>query len=201
MKTIKVNVPLFFVISFLLTGCLTAKKVDRQVATQYADKQKQIKKQPDNISVTSELLSADSKVSSTETKTSNMLPLVFYWSFDYKNTCTINPRIPINNFTATVMGSANKNLKEKLTGQKLELSVDQIPNKFAIDDKAHVSYKLTKENTDVKTGTITIPYSQDKKHIGMYKSWKKATSEYLDVYDANITVMSKLVVEKLAKEL
>jgi len=225
MKIIRTKVNVFAVCALLFAGCLTAKKVDKQVAKQYADKPAtQKKKQVDYISVTSDLLSADEKVSTTETKTSNMLPLLFYWSWDYKNTCTLNPRVPINNFTSTVLNMANRGLKEKLAGQKLELSVDEIPHKFAIDDKAHlifviyafgwdnvaikadntnmvVSYKLLKENAEIKKGVITIPYTDSKKNIGMFKSWKTATTEYLDQYDASITSMSKMVVDKILKEL
>jgi hypothetical protein len=225
MTSLKTNLKLFIICASILTSCLTAKKVDKQVAKLYGEKQQpQKKKQIDFISITSSLTSTDNQTSTTETKTSNVLPLLFYWSWDYKNTCTLNPQIPINNFTTTVLGIANKRLKEKLNGQKLELSVDKIPNKFAFDDKAHlifiiyafgwdnvsikaetadlvVSYKVLNNNAESKTGIITIPYYDDKKNLGMFTSWKKATSDYLDQYDANIISMSKLFVEKLMKEI
>ena len=217
---------LFFAISIsMFTSCLTAKKVDKQVAKQYENYlQPQKKKQNDVISVTSSLAKSDGWISTTEAKTSNILPLLVYWSWDYKNTCTLNPQIPINNFTTTVLNAANKGLKQKISGQRLELSVDQIPNKFVILDKAHlvfliytfgwdnisikaeamdmvVSYKVFKDNVETKKGIMTLPYANDKKDLGMFKSWKKATTEYLEQYDANITSMSKLVVDKLVKEL
>lgn len=225
MQPLKTNIKLFFVFTTFLTGCLTAAKVDKQVAKQYDGRlTPQKKKQVDYISVTSGLVSDNSDISATESKTSHLLPLLVYWQWDYKNTCTLNPQIPVNNFTATVLGLANRGLKDKLNGQKLELSVDRIPNKFAIDDKAHlifliyafgwdkvsikaetmdmvVSYKVLKDNVETKRGVITIPYGNDKKNLGFFKSWKKATSEYLDQYDANITAQSKLVVDKLLKEL
>jgi len=209
----------------ILTGCLTAKKVDKQVAKQYADKQQgQKKKQNDLISITSPLISADNRISTSETKTSKVLPLLFYWSWDYKNTCTLNPQIPINNFTATVLNYASRRLNDKLKGQKLELVITRIPNQFAIDDKAHliffgyafgwdnvsikaesmdmvVSYKLLKDNSEIKNGVISIPNFDDKRNLGMFTSWKKATAEYLDQYDQNIATLSKLVVDKLVSEL
>ena len=209
----------------ILTSCLTANKVDRQVAKKYADKQQgQKKKQNDLISITSTLISNDDRISTSETKTSNMLPLLFYWSWDYKNTCTLNPQIPINNFTATVLNYASRRLNDKLKGQKLELIINKIPNKFAIDDKAHiiffgyavawdnvfikgesmdivVSYRLLKDNAEVKNGVISIPNFDDKRRLGMFTSWKKATTDYLDQYDRNIATLSKLVVDELVSEL
>lgn len=223
MPTLKMNAILFIVSSLFLTSCLTSKKVDKQVAKQYTDNQQiQKKKQNDIISVTSSLSSGNNQISTTETKTSNVLPLLVYWSWNYKNTCTLNPQIAVNNFTTTVL--ANKGLRAKLNGQKLELSVEKIPNKFIIDDKAHlifviyafgwdnvsiqtentdmvVSYRVLKDNIEIKKGIITIPYDSDKMNLGMFKSWKRATSEYLDQYNANITSMSKLLVEKLVKEI
>ena len=223
MKALKTNLIFFIVYTSFLSGCLTAGKVDHQVAKQYIDNQRTpSKKQNDLISVTSSLITGNNQISTTETKTSNVLPLLVYWSWDYKNTCTLNPQIPINNFTKTVL--VNKGLKAKLNGQKLALTVEQIPNKFAILDKAHlifliyafgwdnvsikaenmdmvVSYRLLSDTMEVKKGIITIPYNNDKMKLGMFKSWRKATSEYLDQYDANIASMSKLFAEQLSKEL
>ena len=210
----------------ILSGCLTAKKVDKQVAKIYTGKQQQgqKKKQNDLISISSPLVSSDERISTSETKTSKMLPLLLYWSWDYKNTCTLNPQIPFNNFSATVLNYAGRRLNDKIKGQRLELVVTKIPNQFAIDDKAHliffgyafgwdnvsikatsmemeVSYKLLKDNAAAKTGIISIPNFDDKRGIGMFTSWKTATSDYLDQYDQNITAISKLVVDKLVSEL
>lgn len=225
MKTLKTNLKLFIASSLFLTSCLTAKKVDKQVAKQYGEiSQPQKKKSNENIFITSSLITSDTKISTSETKTSHVLPLIIYNQWDYKNTCTLNPQIPINNFISTVQTAANKGLRDKISGQKLELSVDKIPNIFAIDDKAHliffgyaygwdnvsimsdkvdmvVTYKLSKDGLETKKGTITIPYIYDKQKLGMFKSWKKATTEFLEQYDSNITEMSKLFVQKLATEI
>lgn len=219
-----INVKILVLCIALFSGCLTSKKVDRQVAKQYTDIPEPKKNKPEDIITISTTLPSVGKISETVTKTSKMLPLIFYWQWNYDNTCTLNPQIPINNFSSTVLSQLNKGLQQKLNGQKLELSVDEIPNKFAINDRAHlifviyafgwdnvtiktlnsnliVSYRIIKENTATKKGTITIPYADDKQALGMFKSWKTATGEYLDAYDANITAMSKLFVEKLLKEL
>ena len=225
LKTFKTTLKLFIASSLILTSCLTAKKVDKQVAKQYGEiSQPKKKKSHENIFITSSLITSDNKISTSETKTSNVLPFIIYNQWDYKNTCTLNPQIPINNFISTVQISANKGLREKLSGQKLELTVDKIPNIFAIDDKAHliffgyavawddvsimsekidmvIIYKLSKDGSEIKKGTITIPYIYDKQRLGMFKSWKKATTEYLEQYDTNITEMSKSFVQKLLTEI
>ena len=225
MKALKTNLKLLIVSSLILTSCLTAKKVDKQVAKKYGEISQTKKKQlNDNIIITSSLITSDNTISTSETKTSNVLPLIIYNQWNYTNTCTLNPQIPINNFISTVQTSASKNLKDKISGQKLELSVDKIPNIFAIDDKAHlifigyafgwdnvsimsnkvdmiVSYKLLKNGIETKKGVITVPYIYDKQKLGMFKNWKTATAEFLQQYDLNITEMSKSFVQKLATEL
>lgn len=225
MTTFRNSLKLFISCSLIITSCLTAKKVDRQVAKQYEEiSQTQKKKSNENIFVNSELITSDSKIYTSETKTSHVLPLIIYNQWDYKNTCTLNPQIPINNFISTVHAAANKGLRDKISGQKLELNVVKIPNIFAIDDKAHliffgyafgwddvsimadnidmvVTYKLSRDNAEPEKGTITIPYIYDKTKLGMFKSWKKATAEYLEQYDSNITEMSKAFVQKLMMQI
>lgn len=225
MKRLHTKLILAVLIASLFTSCLNSKKVDRQVAKQYSDvPEVKKKKQTDNISITSTLAPIGTQISTTETRTSNMLPLIVYWKWDYTNTCTLNPQIPINNFIATVNSYAKKGLKSKLAGENLELSIDKIPNKFQILDKAHlvffgyafgwdnvslkgldmnmvVSYRVLKDNVEMKKGIISIPNFDDKKPLGMFKSWKTATGEYLAQFDENISTMSKLVVDKLVAEL
>ena len=174
--------------------------------------------------VSSKLITSDSKISTSETKKSHVLPLIIYNQFNYTNTCTLNPQIPINNFTSTVLSASSKSLIDKINGQILELSVKQIPNIFAIDDKAHliffgyalgwddvsimsdkvdmvVNYKLSKNGAETKKGSITVPYIYDKQKLRMFKNWKKATNEFLDQYDLNITEMSKSFIQKLVLEI
>lgn len=225
MKTLQINLSLFIACSIIFTSCLTAKKVDRQVAKKYDELSSSTKKQTkENILITSKLITSDNKISTSETKTSNVLPLIIYNRWNYTNTCTLNPQIPINNFTSTVLSASSKGLRDKIIGQTLELSVEKIPNVFAIDDKAHViffgyavgwddvsimsdkvdlvvNYKLLKDGAETKKGLITVPYIYDKEKLGMFKSWKKATDEFLDQYDMNITEMSKSFVKKLVSEI
>ncbi len=224
-KTLKGNLIILFALSVAFASCLSAKNVDKRVAKQYGEITPPRKKQPNpNIIITSAMLTADTKISNSVAKTKNVIPLIIYTEWRYINTCTLNPQIPINNFIATVQKTANKGLKEKIADYNLELNVEKIPNIFTIDDKAHViffgygfawedvfisssnidlvvSYKLTKEGTESKSGLITIPYIYDKGKMGMFKSWRKATSEFLDQYDLNITEMSKSFVQQLLTEI
>jgi hypothetical protein len=209
----------------LLSSCLTSAKVDRFVGKQYNNElPKQEKKKSPDISITSSISSISDNISATDTKTSNMLPLLFYWQWDYKNTCTLNPAIAINTFTKSVYFQAGKGLNQKLNGQKLELTIEQIPNAFAIDDKAHliwiiyafgwdkvsvqpdlkdliVSYKVLQNDSVIKTGKVSVKNNEQNKNLRFFQSWKSATSEYLTQYNDDVANMTKIFVNKVIQEL
>jgi hypothetical protein len=209
-----------------LSSCLGPKKIDKWVAEQYGGEVPvPSKKKSDIITVNSNLPSMGVKLSNTEKSTSHVLPLLFYWQYDYLNTCSLNPQIAVNNFTNTVMSYGSKGLKQKLNGQRIELTVEKIPTTFAVDDKGHmiwviyafawddlsvkpfdkeivVSYKVfNSDNTPAKNGVISFSSPNKGITLGMYQSLKKKTMQYLDQYDASITAMSKTVVDKLTAEL
>ncbi len=65
-----------------------------------------------------------------------------------------------------------------------------------------ISYKVFgNDNSEIKTGTITIPNTDKGVSLKAYQSIKKMTWRYLEDYDANIISLSKKVVDKLIAEL
>src|SRR5947209_1696202 len=219
---------LFAVSVFLLSSCLGPHKIDKWVAKKYdGSLPAPSRKKADYLTVTSPVTPASGEHLSTTTKrTSNVLPLLFYWQWDYKNTCMLNEKLPLNDFSSAVYGYANsKGLRQKLQGQTIELTVQKLPNTFAIDDKGHliwvllyafgwdnlsiqpmdnelvVSYKVFENNAEAKKGVITVRNPDKGLQVKMFQSLKRKTWEYLDQYDAAITQMSKKVVDQLMAEL
>jgi hypothetical protein len=217
---------LFGAVLILSGSCLGPKKIDKWVDQKYAGTLPvQPKKANDYLSIKSTLVSTDDNLSNTTKKTSKVLPLIFYWQFDYKNTCTLNPQIPISNFTKTAIPYANrKGLKQKLNGRTIELSIDKLPNMFAINDRGHViwfiyafgwdvltifpennemlvSYRVLDNGQEVRKGIISIADSLKPVTLKMMQSLKKRTWQFLDDYEVNITAMSKLAIDKLIAEL
>lgn len=210
---------------FFFSSCLTSKKMDRFVSEQYNNQIPKLdKKKTPEIIVTSTIPSVSTDISNTVQKTSKVLPLIIYWQFDYRHTSTLNPAIAINNFTNTITTMASKGLSQKLNGKKLQLTVEQVPNAFALVDKAHiiwiiyafswdkiymepefkdlvVSYQLLENDNTVKTGKISIKSNAQNKGVRYFQSWKSATSEYIAEYNASITNMAKSFITKLIEEL
>lgn len=122
--------------------------------------------------------------------------------------------------------NAGHGLKQKLNGNHLELTIQQLPHGFTMEDKGWlvyailfdfgkevisvepqptdmmVSYRvLNSNNEEVKTGTITVVDPNKTKRLKWFHSLKKTTWQYLEQYDANIVSMSKELVNKLTAEL
>jgi hypothetical protein len=208
-----------------LTGCLTSKKMDRFVAEQYNNQlPKPTKSKAADILITSSLADGSANISHTVQKTSKVLPLILYWQYDYRHTCTLNPTIPVTGFSNAVSTMAGKGLTQKLNGKKLQLTVEQIPNTFALVDKAHViwlvyafgwdkiymepgagnlivSYQLLENDKPVKAGRITVENDSRNKGIRYFQSWKSATSEHLADYNIRITNMTRSFISKLMEEI
>ena len=207
------------------SSCLTSKKMDKFVAKQYNNElPAPDKKKQSDIVITSTVPSPVAGISSTESKTSNLLPLLFYWQVDYKNNCTLNSNIAVTSFSRDINGKYAKSLRQKLNGQNIELTIEQVPDGFAFDDKSHmvwlvyayawdkftvqpgakdmiVSYKTNVNGQVSKTGRIVIKNKEANQGLRYLQSWKSAVSEYITAYNTNITAMTHDFATKLNEEL
>jgi len=211
---------------FTVTGCLTTKKIDTFISSQYNDQVPQIntKKKTTNVLVKSPLVSNEATVSTTTSDT-KMLPLLVYWNINHRFICTLNSQIAVANFSKAVNTMMNKGLNETIKGDQLELTVNQAPATFSMVDKTNivwlllyavhwskvyvepdkkdlvVSYNLHLADSTVKSGSITIKNKEHDKNLRFFQSWKSATSEYITTYDQDVTAMTKEFVNKLMEEL
>jgi hypothetical protein len=223
---IKHQVLTLLIFTTFFISCIGPKKINKWVNKQYGESiDAKPKTQNDYLSVTSGLITNNTIASVTTKQTKNVLPLIFYWQMDYILTCTLNPQIPINTFTSTILPYANlKGLKQKLNGQKIELSIDGIPNLFVLNDKGHivwvvyafgwddisfkpdpealvVSYKIINSNNETKKGTVTITNEDEMLVMKHLHSIKEATGQYLEQYDENIKALTKKALDKIISEL
>jgi hypothetical protein len=212
---------------FAFAGCLGPRKIDKWVARHYSDEPIEAPRhKPEQIAFVSKLPETGPAPSLTEKQRSHMLPLLFYWQYDYTWSCTLNPDLPVNNFMNAVANNAGHGLKQKLNGNHLELTIQQLPHGFTMEDKGWlvyailfdfgkevisvepqptdmvVSYRLLNSNNEeLKTGTVTVVDPNKTKRLKWFHSLKKTTWQYLEQYDANIVSMSKELVAKLTAEL
>jgi hypothetical protein len=223
MKNVALSVFVLFVL-FSFSSCLTSKSLDKYVAGQYNNEiPKPNKKKKAEIEVTPPSTGM-TVISTTVHKTDKFLPLIIYWKYDHRQTCSLNPSIPITYFENAINGSSIKKLTDKLNGHKLQLTVEQVPESFSIVAKENViwlvyafswakiyiepdtkdlvvSYKVMDGDNALKTGSVTVKNTGKNKGIHFFQSWKSATSEYLTDYNANLANMTKSFITQLADEL
>ena len=220
-KQLIFNVVALFILLSSLTSCHIAQKMDAYVAGQFNNKVPKPDKRTDTTILVKSSIPSDPNELSHTVKTNKNLFLLVYWKYDYRHTCTLNPAIGINYLRKGIYQQSNK-LKQKLNGQQLELTIDQIPGSFAIVDKGHVvlliiqwdkfyvepdfknivvSYKLSQNGVETRSGKINIDSIQKNKPMGFFQSWKGATSEFLGRYNTYLTEMSRTIVNKLIDEL
>jgi hypothetical protein len=215
------------VLCFLLTSCLTSRKMDRYVTKHFNNELPKLdKKKNAAITISSTMPPAvTDNISSTVKKTNKVLPLLFYWRINYEHFCTLNTAIAVTGFSNAVNSQVNKGLSQKLEGKELALTIEQIPISYSLVDDATiiwvlvaafgwdkvymkpdfkdliVSYDLKEKGVSVKTGKINVKSNLQNKGIRYFQSWKSATSDYLTNYSADINNMSKAFVTQLLEEL
>lgn len=210
------------IVIFSLSGCFTAKNVDKLVAAQYNNElPKPAKKKKADIEVVSTSSTNNAAISTTVHKTDKFLPLLVYWKYDHRQSCSLNPTIAVTNFSNAVNSAATKALTDKLNGKKLELAIEQAPAAFSIVLKENtilvgtwakvyiepdfkdlvVSYKLIDGGNALKTGSITVKNTDKNKGLRFFQSWRSATSEYVSIYNASFTTLAKSFVIQLSEVL
>jgi hypothetical protein len=209
-----------------LTSCLTPKKMDKWINKEYEGANVSKIKSSDYIVVKTDNLPQSDKISTSQKGGNSLLPAVFYWRWKYSTVSTLNPYIPLNNVSSAITQYANtKGLKQKLNGQRIELSFEKVPNVLSITDKGSVvylilfyittdhiyikpenesmivSYRILKDDTETKKGSITITNKDKPVSLKVFQSVKKMTWNYLEESDNNMKAMGKEVVDKLLKEI
>ena len=224
MKQNLLTTTILLILISLLSSCHISQKMDTYIGDQFNNQlPKPDKKKNNDIAINSSVPFSSEAISTTIKKTKT-LPLIIYWQWDYRHTSTLNPAIGVNYFRKAVNLQANKGLNQKLNGQQLELTIEQIPNAFSLVDKGHliwliypihwdkiyiepdfkdmiVSYKLLQNGTEMKTGKITVKNEGRNQGLRFFQSWKSATSEFLGQYNLDIATMTRTFVNSLIEEL
>ncbi|MGK2860369.1 MAG: hypothetical protein ACSLE0_00415 [Chitinophagaceae bacterium] len=126
-------------ILLMLSGCLTSKKLDKFVSSKYNNElPKPGKKKKAEIKISPVKPTGNSSISTTVHKTDKFLPLLFYWKYNHRQSCSLHPSIAVTNFSNAINAVATRGLIEKLNGKKLELTVEQAPSDFSVVAKENL---------------------------------------------------------------
>ncbi len=211
--------PLLVVI--ILCSCAT--QFDKMISRYYNHELPVLdKKKKNEIQVHPAASNMPAGISLTQPQKIHFVPIVLYWKWDGKRLTTLNSTIPSVYFTNTASSYTNKRLLDKIAGKKLELSIDKTPVSFILNDKERmifplfgwqqlwfspdqnnlvVSYKLSSGGNIEKSGTVEVKSIFSSQPLHYLESGRKAIAKYLDDFEANMKIMSKDIMNKLADEL
>ncbi len=209
----------------LISGCLTPKKMDGWI-NEYEGGFTTKLKTSDYITIKTPELPRSEFPSVSQKGKSKFIPALFYWKSERTVVSELNPYIPVVNINSTIIQYANtKKLREKLNGQKIELTISKVPDVFTFVDRYKlfffvvfyvqtenifispqrqdmiVSYRILKDNAETKKGSITITDPSKARSLKFLQSVKKMTWNYLEEYDNIIKAMSKEFIDKLLLEI
>lgn len=215
----------YALIAVVFSGCLTTKKMDGFIE-EYEGGFTTKLKTSDYITVSAPELPKTDVASTTVKGKNKVLPLLVYWRFEWSRVPTLNPYIPVANINSTILQYANtKKLKEKLHGQKIELTINKVPTTFSLTYRDHlvyfglyyvqwgrvfinpqkqditIGYRILKDKVETKKGAITVADPSKPLDLKFLQSVKKMTWNYLDEYDNIIKDMSRQFVDKLLLEI
>lgn len=210
---------------FFITGCLTPKKMDGWI-NEYEGGFTTKLKTSDYITIKTPELAKSDLPSVSQKGDGKFIPAIFYWKSERTVVSTLNPFIPVVNINSTIIQYANtKGLRQKLNGEKIELTINKAPSAFTLLDRYQlfffvvfyiqkenifinpqsqdliISYRKLKDNAQTKSGSITIHDPSKSMRLKFFQSVKKMTGNYLEEYDNIIKSMSKEFVDKLLTEI
>lgn len=212
--------------SALLSGCLTARKMDKWVDSHYAGRPTAKAKDQPHFTVVAPPTNSADPASKTERLKGSFLPLLFYWQWNLTMHTELNAQIGYSDLRAALLAQANaKSVKEALGGGSLELQIRQVPHSFGLRDKGfmvfvllayfgservwfepgmeelQVSYRWHKDGAADKNGMIRMANPDKPIMHKQFQSLKKLTGRYLENHDAQVRALGKEVVARIVQEL
>ena len=210
----------------IIVACVTPKRLNRLTEENLGAKQANYPiTYEDYISInTTNLINQPFIAHSVKVK-HKFIPAIVYWEWEKNIECTIDPYYTIHLFMEEAMKIATeKNLKNRLEGQKLELTFEEMPNKYlyshkgftlvflfaySVSDAEHllpfmrdfkIKYRILKDQQETKSGVITLAHEMRDMH-NTSSGTGKFTNAFLEMYKSEVkrlgSEFSKKIVYKI----
>ena len=216
-----------FLFPLLLISCIGTAKFNRIVFQKFSGLPKINEQNTNNFILiqTDKLDNLDDLLVKSEKLKSFFIPAILYWGWNNTIKCELNPLSVASRFNSSLVSYANSiDLQRTLNGQRLEISIESIPNSFIyflkgglllirnfgvlsnyediVPEKQELrfSYKLITRTNEIKTGTITIDCN-DQPVINTWGPTRKFIGEYINIYNGDLTSLSKDAVDNILTDI
>jgi len=218
---IKYGILLFTVVFF--ASCVSTEKY-QQIVTSKVRESLAIKPttKNENLYISVQNLPASDSLVNVKRIKYYFIPAIVFWAYENTLKCELSPRSVGEKIAYLI--AADPLLSEKLIGQKLEISIEAVPNVFIYSNKGFgmfllfyafssgsetlmtfgddlkINYWISATGKDTKKGSIKVA-DQTEKFSNIMKSTKKFTWFFLNEYDNSLENMSHECALILLREL
>jgi hypothetical protein len=214
---------LFIISAFFLF--ISSKKYASFISGYYAKKDTSAVATIPAIKIMPGMSSAFDSVARVDKGDTYFIPALFYWGVKQSFACELNAHLPTSTFINTFYRYADSSgLNNKINGQRLEITIDSMPNRFLYSSKQDIiflvlyavtitnqsvyphsnslaiSYKLYHGGTVTKQGKIVVE-NNEQAYTNNVKSTRKVTWIYLNQYERNMRMLTRQCISKLVNEL
>lgn len=218
----KYVVSVLILISVTLSSCVTPDRLNKLTENNLGAKSPNYPMQyEDYVFVNTNNIPLQNTMAASKKVKHRFIPAIVYWEWEKNLECTIDPQFAIHLFMEGAMKMAEeKELKKRLEGQKLEISFEEMPNKYlyshkgftivflfaySVADAEHlfpskngfkIKYRLLKGDTETSTGEVILTHNLEAMH-NTRSSTGKFTDAFLDAYKLEIKRMGREFTNKL----
>lgn len=215
-----------FLLALSLSACTNLNKFNRFVNQKYSANQlTSFDYKTDLVNVSSAEIVKQDSLCRTERIKAIFIPALFYWYWNNTIKCTIDPKFYAQRLEYDLkIAAETSNIREKLNGNKINISIKSFPSSFIYMNKGHLlfallsyamiykegiaplsqnmilDFEILKNDTVVRKNTIEIPNN----NVFIKNSWnsrKKLTWQYLDDYENNLKKQSSEAILKISNDL
>ncbi len=216
-----INICIFIM---LFSGCISTKKYINYI-NQKCNQKNELINVNDYVEFKDTINKTTDSIVKAEKIKSYFIPAIFYWEWNNTIKCELSGKQTFNTFYYYFQCYADSlNLKDKLNGEKINISFESIPNTFIYTNKGYIviiiiayfmgqleaifpensklifTYRILNGTKETKSGKIEINnINTPVKNI--WKSTKKFTWMYIDQYVNNLKILSKTACKTLMDDI
>jgi hypothetical protein len=200
---------------------MNTKRLSRLVTKKISQVKIDTANRTDYLSFFASPLPATDELVQAEQLKSMFIPAIVYWHWNTTIGCDINSRYLAGLFSNSIaMQAEKKELRAKLKGAKVEVFIEELPNRFVYVNKGYVIFLLVAYTLSgvegffpdtkqfslklsfriMNDGVISSSNSVELKGVPTnVNKWstQKFVDNYLDAYVVNIETLSAVVVDKI----
>jgi hypothetical protein len=215
-----------FLIALSFSSCTSLTKFNHFVNEKYSNSSlTSYDYKTDFVNVNTNGIIKQDSLCRTERIKGTFIPAIFYWYWNNTVKCIVDPKYYADKMAYYLKtGAEASDMKEKLKGGAVNISIKSLPHSFMYENKGHLlfavfayamiykegirpvpenlilEYEVIKNDSVIQKGTVEI--SDNNQYVKKtLSSRKKLTWQFIDTYESNLKAQSKEAIMKILNEI